>query len=719
LQDRKILARCYKNQAVIFYFQEKYQPAEAALQRAFQYDDEKKFYGLAFLLQGQIAVIRGEYDRALNHYELALDHFQANDLDSLNMASALNRLAVVNVLTGNYENALSFENRALALRRQTLNTEETAWSLSNLGLIYSRMDSLDKAIAMGQQALHLFKSSSKQTLINTWLNLGGAYLKKGEFDSAGAAFHHAVSIADTIKSDLLTLEAKIGQGFVALNQAQPEQARDFFASALGLTKKAKDANFMATALFGLSQAKRKLNDLAGAVSDLDQAITAVEQLRSNLSQDSMRISYFATYQDIFDQAILSTLAQGREELALHYAERARARALRDALTAAMPAADQPEVVKMPAPALQTLQSRIPVSAQVIEYRITPDTLIIWLIERQKIIARRVAIPSTRLAQIVHDFLTSIGAIDLKTFMRRVDRDRKAVYHENRQIGHQLYQILWEPIAGAVTKNKRLFIVPDGVLHRLPFGALVTSDDRFFAEQYLWVKAPGLAVLAEKSDHFLYQDKPQPTRLLMVADDLPSVNAQTKLLSRLFVNPVFLIKYAATYEALQKRLGEDANVIYFSVHAVADERFPMNSYLELYDLDGEKGHPRKIKVYARELLQLDFDKTWLAVINACKTASGKIAAGEGVLNLVRIFALKKVPVVIATLWENDDRFSAEMTNEFFKRAAAATEYSMAIHQARLHVVRKLQRDYEVALPYFWAVFEVYQNSWDTLSEVQLN
>jgi CHAT domain-containing protein len=97
-------------------------------------------------------------------------------------------------------------------------------------------------------------------------------------------------------------------------------------------------------------------------------------------------------------------------------------------------------------------------------------------------------------------------------------------------------------------------------------------------------------------------------------------------------------------------------------------------------------------------------------NACETASGKIAQGEGVLNLVRIFAIGKVPVVVASLWQNDDRLSAQITGDFFNDIATSPDYVRALHQAKIRALHKLRQDYQFALPYFWAVFEVYQNSW---------
>jgi CHAT domain-containing protein/predicted negative regulator of RcsB-dependent stress response len=710
LRDSKILSRCYKNLAEIYFFRAEYQQAESALQNLLAIDRAQQWRGLADHLQGQICYLRGEYSRAQSLYELALQFFKKHDVDRLNVAGVLNSLCLLNIQTGDYERALNVAKESLAIRKTEKNQDDVAESFSTLGFIYFKMDSLAAGIAMCRNALQLFQSQDKFPVVNTWLNLGKIQFKKGDLAAASEAFAKAENITQNLA---LKAEAGIWHGLIALKQARLQQASEFFSSALAMARRSKDTNFIAAALLGLSQTEQKLFHFDRAVEFIDQAIAYAENLRSDIHPDSVRVSYFATLQELFDHAILLALTRRKEKPALHYSERARARALRDALDntalTELPE-DQIKLLTAPIANLQTLQNSIPLSVQVIEYRLTPDTLLIWLVDRQKVITRRVAISSQALAQITHDFLQSLGGIGLQAFKTRADRDRHGVYQENLQYGRRLYQLLWQPIAEAIKPNTRLFIIPDGMLHCLPFGALVTPTERFFEEEYVWVKAPSLAILAENSSRQTAWTRHEQKSFLMIADDLPSVGAQAKLLSSLFAKPNFLIKNSATYAALREHLRLGANVVYFSVHAVADERFPMNSYIELYNSEGTNGHAQKTKVYARELLQLDFAGTRLVVLNACETASGRIAAGEGVLNLVRIFALRKVPVVVASLWQNDDRLSAPITGNFFQSIVNSPDYAQALHQAKLKVKQKLQQDQEVSLPYFWAVFEVYQNSW---------
>ncbi|MDZ7312848.1 MAG: CHAT domain-containing protein [candidate division KSB1 bacterium] len=712
MSDSEMVANSLYTQAQIYFDMGAHQQAEDVLQKLFEIDTDRRYGGRATLLLGQIYYLRGEYTRAQIQFEQALTAFRG-ERDTMSEAVTLGSLSILKTLTGEYEIAATLEEKALALKKTQDDWHKIAVSMSNLGYIYLKLDSLDKAIATLERALSFFGSASDRHAINAWLILGDAQLKRGNFSAAQTVLAKVESVATAINLKLTNVEAKIGLGHVFLGKGQPERARSYFLRALEMAHQINEPSLVAHALFGQAQAEQRLQHLDHAAELLEQAITQAEKLRSKIVPDTTRTDYFATVQDYFDLAISLALARGRNDLALFYAERAKARALRDAFAAAGThdlQESQLARLNVAVPNFPILQQTIPASVQVVEYRLTPDTLLIWLIDRHQLVTRRVAVSSYILAQRIQEFLQSLGAVDLETFRARADHDLKAVYEENCQLGRELYQLIWAPIAAAIVPGKTLCLIPDGILHRLPFGALVAEEGWFFDEHYVWAKAPSLSILVENSDWHLPLVTSKQARFLMVASDLPSTNVQRRLLSRLFVNANFLVKQDATYAALQERLRDGANLVYFSVHAVADERHPMNSYLELYTDDMTGNSRDKTEVYARQLLALELAKTSLVILNACETSNGKITRGEGVLNLVRIFGLAKVPVVVASLWKNDDRFSALITGDFFRKIAEHQEYAFALHQAKMLAMQKLRNDYGLALPYFWAVFEVYQNVW---------
>ena len=81
--------------------------------------------------------------------------------------------------------------------------------------------------------------------------------------------------------------------------------------------------------------------------------------------------------------------------------------------------------------------------------------------------------------------------------------------------------------------------------------------------------------------------------------------------------------------------------------VDEEGRPQNGFLRLYD------------IYNLNL------KASLVVLSACQTALGKEIKGEGLVGLTRAFMYAGAPRVVASLWQIDDRATAEFMRRFYE------------------------------------------------------
>jgi CHAT domain-containing protein len=87
-----------------------------------------------------------------------------------------------------------------------------------------------------------------------------------------------------------------------------------------------------------------------------------------------------------------------------------------------------------------------------------------------------------------------------------------------------------------------------------------------------------------------------------------------------------------------------------------------------------------------------------VLSACRTALGAPQAGEGLIGLTRAFFLAGARRVVATLWEVQDRATAEMMQRFYagmfgKKLSPAA----ALRQAQ----QALRASERWRHPYYWA------------------
>lgn len=131
----------------------------------------------------------------------------------------------------------------------------------------------------------------------------------------------------------------IGSVYALLTEGQ--KALDLYKQALQLSRAVEDRSTEASVLRRIAMVKRDRGELAEARANLEDALVIVEHLRTRITGQELRGSYFASVHQFFESYIdvlmrLHRLnrAGGYDALALQAAERARARTLLDSLAEA-------------------------------------------------------------------------------------------------------------------------------------------------------------------------------------------------------------------------------------------------------------------------------------------------------------------------------------------------------------------------------------------------
>ncbi len=697
--------------ARILYRMDRLQEAEQALQEMRQRDREAEYLPDALLLEGQLHHEQGEYGLAQMGMEQSAQLFEQRQ-QSANIAAVYSNLSLLHLEAGDYERALSDERKAYALHESEKNESRMARSAMNLGFIYAKLASVDSAQAAYEQALLLYRASGEaRGRIETLLLQGELLLKRGLLSDAERVFYEAARDAEK-------LGFVYGHASACLNLAKLTVQQNLFSAtdsllmvAEQIAEKINSPTLKTEVQWQRARLARQQAQPMLALAHLEQAIAVQEKIFGSITRDSLRVSFFATAQDLFDEAITVALELGENERALSWAERGRARALLEAWGKEF--ADSSAVLLENSPSIKALQRALPHSARVVEYRVLPNALVVWLISPQEFITLQLPITRRALEDSTQKYLQSLGAKDLPDYRQRVMANSAAVYQENLAWGRKLYDELLAPVAQFFADGNEVYLIPDGILHQLPFGALATTQNRFVEEEHVLVKAPNLAALYQG---FLAQRRtPQfaNNRLLYVgnpAGDLPAAREEEANIAAHFARKKMLTQSLARFDTITTSLQEGAEIFHLSLHAVADPQRALNSYLELSRTDATDLRPSLERIYARRLLEWELSKTWLVLLNGCETASGKIVRGEGALHIARLFALQRVSVVIASLWKNDDRWSAALVTAFYRRLAAGANAQTALHLAKLELIDKLANDASLKypLPYFWAVFELYLN-----------
>jgi CHAT domain-containing protein len=166
--------------------------------------------------------------------------------------------------------------------------------------------------------------------------------------------------------------------------------------------------------------------------------------------------------------------------------------------------------------------------------------------------------------------------------------------------------------------------------------------------------------------------------------------------------------AVDFEANRKlatsaELGQ-YRVVHFATHGLINNQHPELSGIVLSLID-KQGQPQNgfLRLYDLYNLKLSAD---LVVLSACQTALGKEIRGEGLVGLTRGFMYAGAPRVIASLWQIDDRASAEFMKRFYQQMLGnKVSPAAALRAAQV----SMQSDKRWHDPHNWAAFTL-QGEW---------
>jgi CHAT domain-containing protein/tetratricopeptide (TPR) repeat protein len=270
----------------------------------------------------------------------------------------------------------------------------------------------------------------------------------------------------------------------------------------------------------------------------------------------------------------------------------------------------------------------------------------------------------------------------------------------------LYQKLLAPaLAELPPEVDRLILVPDDALHRLPFAALrASADAEPLGAQYelvqvpsatLWLDwrrarpaAPGrpLLVLADPELPMANQAAgPVEVTVAQVRDAagtlgrLPHARREGRAAVRALGDGLLLIGA----EASEARLGalrlRDFGLVHFAAHAVTDEDQPERSAVLLAAGGAHDG-----RLQSAEIAGLDLAGRTV-VLASCRSASGSVLRGEGVMSLGRAFFQAGAHGVVASLWPLRDDESAALFGRFYRHLAEGATVGEALHGARREAI----------------------------------
>ena len=159
-----------------------------------------------------------------------------------------------------------------------------------------------------------------------------------------------------------------------------------------------------------------------------------------------------------------------------------------------------------------------------------------------------------------------------------------------------------------------------------------------------------------------------------------------------------LDWDASRDALARLRLRDFEILHFAAHAVIDGERPEVSGIALSQLDA-RGKRADGFIRLQEILDWEL-RARLVVLSACGSATGSARAGEGLTSLARAFLHAGADAVLGTLWNVDDRATAEFMRRFYHRMLKENvRPGMALKEAQLSI----RGEPGWANPYYWAGF----------------
>jgi CHAT domain-containing protein/tetratricopeptide (TPR) repeat protein len=175
--------------------------------------------------------------------------------------------------------------------------------------------------------------------ITLLLKRSSALLRTGQTASAQKDVAEAVRLAEVLNAPTPRIDATLAKGAIqeriCSSCAETTQA---YGRALSLAQETGEREQEAGADAGLARAYAAHHDYTAALQSIERALSIVEHSRATLASHDLAASYFTSRHDWYSFAIeismhLERLSpkQGYAEMSFRYAERARARAMLDAI----------------------------------------------------------------------------------------------------------------------------------------------------------------------------------------------------------------------------------------------------------------------------------------------------------------------------------------------------------------------------------------------------
>ncbi len=616
----------------------------------------------AAYFQGRAAEMAGELERAEDHYERAEQQLAALDLTELRLGCIVQRAYLAQ-----RRGHLSAARRVAREAAELLDDRMNPLTRASVGLLRASIE-----LAMGRPSRALYAADEVvmecRRIHTPWLHIeaqrliGRACAQRGQRDHAILAYRSAIEQLERYRGGVPPDEYM--SAFLGARS-------DLYGQIVDLLVAREDGG-VAFQFTERAKARALVDLLAGRERGATRMAPAPSRMRY------LRESLDAIYRGLFRANAEGIVPIGRGIPAAHR----RAAELEDEMALALRARRLGEdssrsIDVVDAYDLATIQGDLDEDTALVEYLLSEGRLFTFVVTKDDLHAYSADVSEDELEVCLQRF-----HFHLAKYERPQVVGEEVALRATRANLARLREILVDPIADVLTQ-KRLVVVPHGLLHKVPFHAL-PWDAGWMSERFEIRYAPSASVY-----HYCAQPRPRATgeaSVFGVPDSrAPLIRDEAKQVALRLGTKRLHLGSNATFDALQEEAGS-ARVLHVATHGMFHRKHPMLSALRLGD--------SWINLY--DLYALDI-RSELVVLSTCESGTAAVTAGDEIIGLTRGLIYAGAPALLCSQWRVADDATVTYMDAFYEGlgrlpdAGAAYAYAMqATREKHPH-------------PYHWAPF----------------
>jgi CHAT domain-containing protein/tetratricopeptide (TPR) repeat protein len=709
---------------------------------------------------GSIYYSLGEERKALDYFNQALSLSRAIG-DKNSESITLNNIGSLYDDLGERQKALDSFNQSLLLSRAIGNKSGEATTLNNIGSLYNSLDEQQKALDYFNQVLPLVRAvDNKEGEARTLANIAFIEGKRGNLLEARTNVKAAIDIIESLRGGIFNQDLR--SSYFSTVQDYYELCIDVL---MRLHAKHPKGEYDGEALQVSERARARvlLETLAEAGADIRQGVDSrlVERERSlqrQLNASALRQTQLLNGPHSGEQAV--ALAKEIESLTTEF--------------------QQVEAqIRQTSPRYASLTQPQPLDSKAIRAQLDSDTLLLeyalgaehsylWLVSSNDVqtfelpAGRQIEAAAGAFIEALKTDAQIYGGVNQHPPAATVIADPQQ--RELLDNAVRLSRMLLGPVASQLGQ-KRLVIVGDGILLKLPFAALpdvaLDKQDDVNAQPLILrhevVSIPSVSALVSLrgemrqrkvplkelvvlADPVFYPDDVRVKRGSRNRSEQPQASANApgsvtekvemsaletgalrdgKQLERLAATRkeadgiIRFVPTGGAEEALDFAANRELvnsgelgryRYVHFATHALLNNIHPELTAIVLSLVD-ENGNPRDGFLRAHEIYNLNLTSD-VVVLSACETGLGKEVRGEGLVGLTRGFMYAGSPRVVVSLWSVRDDSTAQLMVSFYR--GMIKEGKRPAEALRAAQIEMLKGEHWQA-PRYWAAFML-QGEW---------